>query len=245
MSSPNPNAGFRYDPLDLSREEFRLIRMTRTHPNALSCEMIVDWLPLHTIHKALSYQWGEKLPARQILVNGARFTVRNNLYSFLETIRDDTETWFFIDQICIDQSNVQERNHQVKFMRQVYKNADEVVAWLGPEADRSSLAMAYISDKASFSQEYTQHRAGFPDFESFRNFYPERPYYLFTLKSPPLQRQRLGEGFGLSVSAALLDSYSDRSRNPTHENCGCALRKCSSRVVKVRGVLHNPKNFRL
>jgi hypothetical protein len=43
----------------------------------------------------------------------------------------------WIDFICINQSDVLEKNHQVKRMGEIYSNASRVVAWLG-EADSSS-----------------------------------------------------------------------------------------------------------
>lgn len=43
----------------------------------------------------------------------------------------------FIDQLCIDQENVAERNHQVHQMGRIYKSAKQVVCWLGPETPTS------------------------------------------------------------------------------------------------------------
>ncbi|TVY81444.1 Heterokaryon incompatibility protein 6 OR allele [Lachnellula suecica] len=39
--------------------------------------------------------------------------------------------WIWIDALCIDQQNVTERNHQVRFMGNIYKMAEEVFVWLG------------------------------------------------------------------------------------------------------------------
>jgi len=43
----------------------------------------------------------------------------------------------WVDQICIDQSSTQERNHQVRLMSKVYTQASEVLIWLGNEANNS------------------------------------------------------------------------------------------------------------
>jgi hypothetical protein len=51
----------------------------------------------------------------------------------------------WVDAICIDQSNIEERNHQVKLMDLIYKNAKIVFMWLGEEADGSDLAMEILS----------------------------------------------------------------------------------------------------
>ncbi|KAF2807949.1 uncharacterized protein BDZ99DRAFT_464850 [Mytilinidion resinicola] len=130
MSCPNPNCDFLYEPLDHSRQQIRLLRITPSTSELINCELKVVELSGGPIYKALSYTWGAPLPAKNILVEGTSFTVRENLYLFLEA------------------SKVQERNHQVNFMGQIYKSASEVVAWLGPEADSSDLAMARISGGA-------------------------------------------------------------------------------------------------
>ena len=42
-----------------------------------------------------------------------------------------TSSKMFIDALCIDQSDIAERNHQVRQMGDVYRAAKAVVAWLG------------------------------------------------------------------------------------------------------------------
>lgn len=77
--------------------------------------------------------WGPETPQHQILLNSNTFSVRENLHGFFQIANIDENALFWIDQICIDQSNSQERGHQVGFMREIYKNASEVVVWLGKE----------------------------------------------------------------------------------------------------------------
>jgi hypothetical protein len=38
----------------------------------------------------------------------------------------------WVDAVCIDQYDTQERNHQVKQMRNIYEHATNVLVWLGP-----------------------------------------------------------------------------------------------------------------
>lgn len=55
--------------------------------------------------------------------------VSRNLYNFVRVIgRTDARRWFWADQISMDQSNIQERNHQVARMGQIYSGAEEVFA---------------------------------------------------------------------------------------------------------------------
>jgi hypothetical protein len=39
----------------------------------------------------------------------------------------------WIDQLCIDQANLEERKHQVGMMQHIYQNAATVLIWLGPD----------------------------------------------------------------------------------------------------------------
>jgi Heterokaryon incompatibility protein (HET) len=44
---------------------------------------------------------------------------------------------FWADALCINQNDVGERNHQVQLMRSIYVSAESVIAWLGPENERT------------------------------------------------------------------------------------------------------------
>jgi hypothetical protein len=52
----------------------------------------------------------------------------------------------WIDALCIDQSNVQERSHQVTLMSDIYSQAAGVVIYLGENTTDSDLAIDYILD---------------------------------------------------------------------------------------------------
>jgi hypothetical protein len=43
------------------------------------------------------------------------------------------EDWFWMDSICIDQTNIPERNHQVSIMEYIYNDAYSVLAFLEPD----------------------------------------------------------------------------------------------------------------
>jgi hypothetical protein len=50
----------------------------------------------------------------------------------------------WIDAICINQQDNEEKDHQVQHMGEIYRNAKLVVVWLGPSKDNSNLAMQSI-----------------------------------------------------------------------------------------------------
>ena len=94
---------------------------------------------------ALSYAWGPPSPTRSITLNERPFEVTENLYYALEQlrksrrIRQGFKVW--VDAICINQGDLDERSQQVTRMRDIYASAWQVVVWLGPEADDSDLAL--------------------------------------------------------------------------------------------------------
>jgi hypothetical protein len=100
-------------------------------------------------YQALSYHWGdgERL---NIIINGKLFKVRENLYRFLDECRRTplVYNYIWIDQICIDQGTIQERNHQVQLMGSIFESASQVVAWLGPvNGDISEVALRFIKEE--------------------------------------------------------------------------------------------------
>ena len=85
---------------------------------------------------ALSYVWGTDGPKKHILVNGAPFGVSKNLYNALLMLRDSERVQrrrlkVWVDAICINQENLEERGREVKKMAKIYSTAWSVVAWLG------------------------------------------------------------------------------------------------------------------
>jgi hypothetical protein len=55
--------------------------------------------------------------------------VRKGLFRFLQAY--DGIDYLWIDQLCIDQSNILERNHQVGLMASIYSQSRSVLIWLG------------------------------------------------------------------------------------------------------------------
>jgi hypothetical protein len=49
--------------------------------------------------------------------------------------------WIWIDAFCINQRDIDERNMQVKRMGSIYQRADMVCAWVGRQAEDSSIAI--------------------------------------------------------------------------------------------------------
>lgn len=98
----------------------------------VSCRLHVVSFEEAPKYTALSYAWGSPKDEGTICLDGVITTIRLNLWNFLAECRRSRFAGFlWIDALCIDQNNVQERNHQVGIMGQIYRRADMVIAWLG------------------------------------------------------------------------------------------------------------------
>jgi hypothetical protein len=102
--------------------------------------------------EALSYVWGDSTQdpdtlelRREAGQAGTEILITHNLGMALRHLRHPTEEGaLWVDAVCIDQSNIRERNEQVPRMGLIYKLASRVVIWAGPSADNSSLALSSL-----------------------------------------------------------------------------------------------------
>jgi hypothetical protein len=81
---------------------------------------------------ALSYVWGDANDRRTAFINGRTLYITATLYSALRHIRDPKrELKIWADGICINQSDVEERNIQVQQMGAIYQLATHTIIYLG------------------------------------------------------------------------------------------------------------------
>jgi hypothetical protein len=100
----------------------------------------------------LSYVWGNPIPASVIFVGEQRIDVTPNLYAALLRLRDPSfPRIIWIDAICIDQKNDEEKGHQIQIMADIYGKANRVLVWLGESVERSDVALEAIRAGGSIS----------------------------------------------------------------------------------------------
>ena len=93
-------------------------------------------------YNALSYTWGDSKRTKSINCNGQDISITPHLHYVLHRLcRQDGALSLWIDQLCIDQSNLAERSTQVQLMEKIYKHAQKVVVWLGEEDNDSKAAL--------------------------------------------------------------------------------------------------------
>ncbi|CAK4032404.1 Hypothetical predicted protein [Lecanosticta acicola] len=98
--------------------------------------------------QALSYTWGSDEHPGVIQVAGGRGIIKvgRNLLQALHSLRRQGEARrMWIDAICINQKDAEERSEQVNLMANVYERAHGVIAWIGRESASSTLALRTMS----------------------------------------------------------------------------------------------------
>jgi hypothetical protein len=149
-----------YQPLPIIPDsEDIYIRLLELPPGPRSgpihCSVYAVRLSEAPDYEAVSYCWGPSLDGDTIYVTArdnqpvtydAALTVPGSIIPFLYRTRGHRVPrvrTFWIDSICINQRDAEEKNIQVPKMRDIYLKAESTVSWLGPESDRSTEAFEY------------------------------------------------------------------------------------------------------
>ncbi|KAL6832013.1 heterokaryon incompatibility domain-containing protein [Trichoderma camerunense] len=151
----NRMSGFRH-PAIKSATETRLLQISRNSADhSWQYDLVVVALEdlSSTSYRALSYTWGKATSAddlQSIRVGNQQFFVRQNLFDFLASATAKEECGlFFVDAVCINQLDYDERQAQVQAMALVYSRATCVISWLGTlpqEYDEGCRALSQVSE---------------------------------------------------------------------------------------------------
>ncbi|KAJ4860016.1 heterokaryon incompatibility protein (HET) domain-containing protein [Trichoderma breve] len=155
MSAQHPNnignSELLYQQLPLDELQIRLLRLEpKTGSTKIQASLIkrnlLDIKRGGPFFEALSYTWGPPTVTKDILINGIAFPVTANLYAFLENYQEagqGVDLW--IDAICVNQSDLLEKNHQIPMMNLIYAAARALIIWLGEPSSDSDRAMDWIN----------------------------------------------------------------------------------------------------
>ncbi|OGM49018.1 hypothetical protein ABOM_003126 [Aspergillus bombycis] len=133
---------FAHTALSTDAHRIRLLKFEDTaSTEPLRLSLGVYKLSDKPVYNALSYEWGSGTADRTIFINDSPFLIGDSLHSFLEVLASSEQqsTLFFADAICINQEDIPERNDQVQRMGDLYRQAQQVLVWLGPGTTESDL----------------------------------------------------------------------------------------------------------
>ena len=147
-----------YRPFDYTKHakidklrQIRLLRVTQEEerPEVIRCRfklVQLDELSDSDTYIAISYVWGPDM-----LTHWARCP--DNTYlempassaAVLHRLLTTNKTsYIWIDALCINQKDLEEKPSQIRLMKEIYSSAQYVFAWLGDASGDSKLAMEFI-----------------------------------------------------------------------------------------------------
>lgn len=152
--SVTTRTAYHYSSLSPGNGNIRLLRLlpNRDRNAGIECQLLNYSLKSsqghhqeNHLYEALSYVWGDPKETLPILIGKHSFDVTINLHSALSRLRNHSlERVLWVDAICIDQNNHNEKEDQIRSMANIYGQANRVVVWLGDDADDSHQALEDI-----------------------------------------------------------------------------------------------------
>ncbi|KAK3323328.1 heterokaryon incompatibility protein-domain-containing protein [Cercophora scortea] len=141
--------------------EFRILEILPAESDQdedpIACRLTHAFFSAPPDFSALSYVWGDANITETITVDGELFQATANLVCALRHLRKRFQEGFaapgnitipprlWIDAICINQSDIPEKNVQVGLMGKLYKSATIVLSWLGfRDGEDGGLALASL-----------------------------------------------------------------------------------------------------
>ncbi|EON68311.1 hypothetical protein W97_07569 [Coniosporium apollinis CBS 100218] len=160
----------KHSPLGLNQDRlgYDQIRLLKLHPGSgtmdLRCTLIIRAastpryaddpepgliLKVAEPYDALSYYWGPKRGGFFIEIlagsEAHRVAITPNLEAALRQLRSEqTYRLLWVDALCIDQEDENEKSSQIGKMSQIYNGAEHVRVWLGVEEGDSAKAMEFV-----------------------------------------------------------------------------------------------------
>jgi len=149
---------YRYQPLDLSSESIRVLRLD---PAKNVDEPLTGWIYTMEIARskplqlsAISYAAEGQSPRRRYKFTcfdrtGSRegqLYLTKSASDAMKAVRSrDSFRRVWIDVVCIDHSNLDEKNHQARVAGAVFSRARTIIVWLGEQGtDKAKRALEFV-----------------------------------------------------------------------------------------------------
>lgn len=122
-----------YQPLRGHLREFRILKLLPgSWLDQICCELHTASLDEKPEYEAVSYVWGNYSLKGQIRLDGENFLVTSNMEAVLRRLRHrENARSLWLDAICIDQINIEERSLQVTLLRDIFLDSQAVLVMLG------------------------------------------------------------------------------------------------------------------
>ncbi len=143
---------YKYD--FLPNDSIRILSLLPGHRSApLQCELHRADVPgllspggaSGPTFEALSYAWGDGNLSQRLFCNNSAIKITQSLFDALIHLRHpEAARTLWIDAVCIDQDNNDEKIEQLPHMKDIFQHASNVVIWLGLADESTSRALDLI-----------------------------------------------------------------------------------------------------
>lgn len=148
---------FQHNPLEDAKTHIRLLKVVsvdESRPIRVHCELAAFPIAQGPPYHAISYTWGDAASLASILINGHHMFVRTNCeYALRQASQSDLDeakgAFIWIDSICVNQHDNDEKGAQVAMMGDIFKTAARVLACVGGHGDGSEFLYQFVRGKGT------------------------------------------------------------------------------------------------
>lgn len=126
-----------YKPIK-QRSEMRLLKIQPGEADApIRGELVIVSTNSHQDYDAVSYTWadqsGDATRRFRAFIESGYVSITRSCQEVLQRIRSRSyPKCIWIDSLCVDQDNLEERGHQVQLMPHIYTRANKTYVYVGP-----------------------------------------------------------------------------------------------------------------
>ncbi|KAK4219498.1 heterokaryon incompatibility protein-domain-containing protein [Rhypophila decipiens] len=136
--APRPSES-RYEYASLPKPSAYRVLQYEVKDSVIHCSLSTVDEASTDVYSALSYTWASARPGDgltadltcKIFCEGKELYITQNLFDALSTLRIQPNTFLWVDAICINQNDLEERSSQVAMMGSIYARARYTIVWLG------------------------------------------------------------------------------------------------------------------
>ncbi|KAH9203637.1 heterokaryon incompatibility protein-domain-containing protein [Leptodontidium sp. 2 PMI_412] len=150
--------GYEYQSLKKVDDIRILVLEAGQEDEPLRCHVKDVSLSSNTPYEALSYVWGDPTVKVPIECSGRKLNITTNLFDALKRFRlPDADRVLWVDAICINQFDLEEKNIQVPLMKDIYSKASVVLIWLGRGSEETDRAWGALAQMNTYFHKHLTH----------------------------------------------------------------------------------------